>query len=164
MKKLISLVLAIMMVAVVGLAFADDPAPAAQSPTGSRTLDSAISVSGLESGDKVDFYKVLAWQDSVGWVAAGVFGGEGGLTATEVTTIAGKNAEGGGGYPVHIPPDHDLRRGGRGHGQSPGPGGRVGGRPGSGAGRDAGGAADPVRGSCLCGSQSQEQFLHERDL
>jgi LPXTG-motif cell wall-anchored protein len=63
MKKLISLVLAIMMVAVVGLAFADDD------PTNNLTLDASISIKGLTAGDVVNFYQVLEFDAtaSQGW-------------------------------------------------------------------------------------------------
>ena len=85
---LVALVLvAVMSLALCGTAFA--------SATNNLTLDATISVTGLESGDKVDFYKVLAWQDSVGWIAAPGFDGATGLTATQVTTIAGTPASAG---------------------------------------------------------------------
>jgi fimbrial isopeptide formation D2 family protein/LPXTG-motif cell wall-anchored protein len=92
MKKILSLVLALCMLLMVGAAFADDPAGdppvAAQSPSGSRTLDASISVSGLETGDKVDFYQVLRWDD--GWKTTTGFA----LTDAEVLEIAGRPAQG----------------------------------------------------------------------
>jgi len=83
MKKLVSLVLALAMIMMVGAVYADDPAP-----SGARTLDAAISVSGLEAGDKVDFYQVLRWDD--GWKTTTDFA----LTDAQVIEIAGRPAQG----------------------------------------------------------------------
>ena len=58
-------------------------------PTNNRTLDSTITVSGLETGDTVDLYKVLEWND--GWKTTSAFA----LTDAQVTEIAGKVAKDG---------------------------------------------------------------------
>jgi len=55
MKKLISLVLALAMVLMVGASFAAEPAA------------KSISLSGLEAGDTVKYYKVIEWNDTEGW-------------------------------------------------------------------------------------------------
>jgi len=55
MKKILSLVLALAMILMVGAAFADGPA------------NKSISVSGLEVGDTVKYYKVIEWDDEAGW-------------------------------------------------------------------------------------------------
>jgi len=55
MKKLISLVLAIMMIGLVGLAFADGPA------------EKSITINGLAAGDNVKYYKVIEWNETNGW-------------------------------------------------------------------------------------------------
>ena len=56
-------------------------------PTNNRELDGKISVSGLETGDVVNFYQILKWsQDAVatkGWVAGDGFT----LTDDEIKTI-----------------------------------------------------------------------------
>jgi len=65
MKKLISLVLALAMVLMAVGAFADDPAWAG-------SVDTSISISGLQVGDTVKFYQVLEYNDAAdttgGWV------------------------------------------------------------------------------------------------
>lgn len=55
MKKIISLVLALAMVLMAVGAFAADPAA------------KSISLSGLEAGDTVKYYKVIEWNDTNGW-------------------------------------------------------------------------------------------------
>ena len=59
----------------------------ANMPTNNRELDGKISVSGLETNDKVNFYQILKWSpdavDTKGWVAGDGFT----LTADEIKTI-----------------------------------------------------------------------------
>lgn len=69
MKKLISLVLALAMIMMVGAAFAEQPA----TPVGALTVDTEITVSGLDEGDIVKLFKVLEWEDGKGWKATGDF-------------------------------------------------------------------------------------------
>jgi fimbrial isopeptide formation D2 family protein/LPXTG-motif cell wall-anchored protein len=99
MKKLISLVLAIMMVAVVGLAFASDPAEDTTSSTpatnpGDLTVDAKVTVSGLEEGDSVKAYQFITWDtannnwkvaDGVGLSMDDI---KDGLNASELATLA----------------------------------------------------------------------------
>ena len=54
MKKLISLVLAIAMIAMVGLAFAGEVA------------EKTVTINGLENGDSVTYYKVIEWDNANG--------------------------------------------------------------------------------------------------
>ena len=61
------------------------PAWAAQ---GEVTKDTSVSVSGLETGDKVNFIQVIKWVDGEGW--AWVDGIKNDTTLPELTTITGK--------------------------------------------------------------------------
>lgn len=78
--------------------------------TNNRELDGTISVSGLETGDKANFYQILVWnQDAVktkGWVPADAYRGyalpgetgftpvTNGLTEAEVQKILGLDSNG----------------------------------------------------------------------
>ncbi len=61
----------------------DTPA-ATTTPTGNLTLDDMISITGLQNGDKVNFYKVLKWED--GWKRATGFTS---LTDDELAAVVG---------------------------------------------------------------------------
>ena len=86
MKKLIALLLAMTMVLSMGIS-----AMAAQ---GEQTLDTSISVSGLEEGDTVEFYQVLKFDETAaktgGWAAATGFT----LTQAEIQKILALDADG----------------------------------------------------------------------
>lgn len=86
-RKMIALVIAMVMVLSMTsiVAFAAEGAPA----------DTSISVSGLETGDTVNFYKVLQYDETAtttgGWVAAPGFTG---LTTQQIQKMLGLDAQG----------------------------------------------------------------------
>jgi len=86
-----------MTVSLVGAAFADEATPA---PTNNLTLDTSISITGLETGDVVDFYQVLKYDQTAakGWSKTADFNLSDdqvnailttGITAALANTIAG---------------------------------------------------------------------------
>jgi len=77
MKKLVSLVLALAMVALCGLAFAEN--------VNNLSVDTTISITGLADGDVVDFYQVLKYDQNAekGWSKTADFS----LTDEQVETI-----------------------------------------------------------------------------
>lgn len=85
-RKVIALLLALTMVMAMGMtAFAEEGAPA----------DKSISVTGLETGDVVDFFQVLKFDETAtltgGWVAAEGFTG---LTTAQIQKMLGLGADG----------------------------------------------------------------------
>ena len=62
LKRIMALVIAMAMVLTMMsvTAFADDP-------VNERTVDSSISVSNLEQGDVVKYYKIIQWNENTGW-------------------------------------------------------------------------------------------------
>ena len=96
MKRIVALLLATVMVMAMSMS-----AMAAQ---GEQTLDTSISVSGLEEGDTVDFYQVLEFDQNAkttgGWKAAAGFTT---LTTGEIQTILALDATG---KPVTITDDN----------------------------------------------------------
>ncbi len=79
-KKMMALVIAIAMVLSMSIAaFAEDAA----TPSGALTVDPKISITGLQDGDTVQFYKVLKWDN--GWKLADGFT----LTDSELATVVG---------------------------------------------------------------------------
>ena len=88
--KLISLVLAaVMVLGMMSMAFASS----AVTPTNNQTLDTSISISGLDNGDAVKFYQVLKFDQNAtetgGWSAGEGFGGASGLTTDDIQKILG---------------------------------------------------------------------------
>ena len=81
MKKLISLVLALMMV--VGMM------SVAGAAAGDATSDTTISVTSLTVGDVVTPYQIIEWVDSVGWQFTSAFSS---LTADDLKEILGTPA------------------------------------------------------------------------
>lgn len=79
MKKLLPLLLAVVMC----LAFAGAALAEGETPQGGLTLDDSISVTGLQDGDTVSFYKVLQWDN--GWKLADGFT----LTDDELAAVVG---------------------------------------------------------------------------
>ena len=79
MLAIISLVLALAMIMMVGAAFATEP-------TNNLTLDSKLEITGLTTGDVVNFYQVLAFDATAekGWSKTADFSG---LTADDVNEI-----------------------------------------------------------------------------
>ena len=85
-RKVIALLLALTMVMAMGMtAFAEEGAPA----------DKSISVTGLETGDVVDFFQVLKFDETAtltgGWVAAEGFTS---LTTAQIQKMLGLGADG----------------------------------------------------------------------
>lgn len=83
-RKIMTLAIAMLMMIGMGTAvFAEEGKPA----------DTSISVSGLQANDTVNFYKVLAYDETAnetgGWVAAEGFGGENGLTKDDIQKMLG---------------------------------------------------------------------------
>lgn len=79
-KKMMALVIAMAMVLSMSIsAFAEDAA----TPSGALTVDPKISITGLQDGDTVNFYKVLKWDN--GWKLADGFT----LTDAELKTVVG---------------------------------------------------------------------------
>lgn len=81
MKKLISLVLALAMIMMVGAAFADEPA---------SSITGSITVTGLEAGDTVKYYKVIEWNSTKGWQFTEQFNS---LSAADLNTILGRTVD-----------------------------------------------------------------------
>ena len=64
MKKILALVVAaLMLIGMMSVAFADDPAPAAAA-TPTLGLDGTVSITNLMAGDVVKLYQVLTWSDT----------------------------------------------------------------------------------------------------
>ncbi len=99
-KSLIALVLAVMMaLALCGTALAEGEggeSPAAETPatpTNNLTKDTSVTVTGLDAGDKVAFYKMIEWVDGTGWAwtsAATTAATAASVTLPELTVITGK--------------------------------------------------------------------------
>jgi fimbrial isopeptide formation D2 family protein/LPXTG-motif cell wall-anchored protein len=86
MKKIISLVLALAMVMMVGISFAETTV----------SYDRTVSVTGLANGDVANFYKVLEWVNDAegnvkGWRAVSPFSSV--LTTPELTKVLVGNPE-----------------------------------------------------------------------
>lgn len=81
MKKILSLVLALSMVLLAcSAAFAADGDP-------------VIKVTGLEGAESVDYYKVIEWDEAVGWKWAAPYAGAEGFTAELLKEITGTPAK-----------------------------------------------------------------------
>ena len=62
-KRIMALVIALAMV----LGLMSMTAWADPSTTNNATPDKKVTISGLEAGDTVKYYKVIEWVDSTGW-------------------------------------------------------------------------------------------------
>ncbi|MBR3238141.1 MAG: LPXTG cell wall anchor domain-containing protein [Oscillospiraceae bacterium] len=68
MKKILALLVAVLMIVASVSAFAEEKTNAGTlNATSVSTSDASLTISGLDAGDVVNFYKVMEWKTNTGW-------------------------------------------------------------------------------------------------